>query len=74
VAETVQFGGEQLAFMATAPEMAGKGGQFWGNSKPGQHTFERVTISKEAQDAAKGQRLWKLSAAAVGLAPDEASI
>jgi len=71
VAETVDFGGGCLVTMAVGPQLEGKGAEFWSNSKPGQHTFEKVEVSKEAQDAAKARRLWELSARAVGLTPSE---
>lgn len=67
VAETVSFGGDTLVTMATGKELDGKSGVFWANSKPGQHTFEEVAVSKEAANDEEAARLWALSTAAVGL-------
>jgi protochlorophyllide reductase len=72
VGESVPFGGDCLARMVAGPELDGRGGLFFSNSRPGQHTFEEVPVSVEAADAARGRRLWELSAAAVGLAPADA--
>jgi len=68
VAETVDFGGNCLVTMAVGDKLEGVGGEFWSNSKPGQHTFEKVAVSTEASDDAQARRLWLLSAKAVGLA------
>lgn len=69
VAETVSGGGDCLVFMATSPEMEGKGGVYYNNDIPGfgKHSFEDAPPSEEARNSAEGQRLWALSERLVGL-------
>ena len=67
VGETVDFGGGCLATMAAGAAVAGRGGLFYSNARPGQHVFEPVPVSVEAADPARAARLWELSARAVGL-------
>ena len=61
------FVGGTFTTMTTGKELDGKSGVFWANSKPGQHTFEEVAVSKEAANDGEAARLWALSTAAVGL-------
>ena len=53
--------------MAVGEALEGKDGEFWANTKPGKHTFEKERISEEASDDAKASKLWNLSAKATGL-------
>jgi hypothetical protein len=73
VGETPSFGGGCLAYMTTLP--ASSKGLYY-SSPPGSvkygdaaygNQFTVDTVSVEAQDVAKGQRLWALSAQALGL-------
>lgn len=53
--------------MAAGEVLEGKDGEFWANTKPGKHTFEREKVSAEASDDSKASKLWSLSAKATGL-------
>ncbi|CAM9914969.1 unnamed protein product, partial [Discosporangium mesarthrocarpum] len=69
LAASVSQGGGTLAQIAQDPSMEGvPGGQFFATApgKPGS-PFAPREVSVEARDAAKGQRLWSLSAQCVGL-------
>lgn len=70
VAATVGQGGDTLVEMVTALSLQGgsKGGRFFA-TEPGKpdSSFSEQAVSVEAQDQAKGKRLWELSAGCVGL-------
>ena len=72
VGESVEWGGGCLEYMTT---VSTKGVYY--NSKPGSSKFGNEAygrefapsqVSKEAQDFAKGERLWKLSEKVLGIA------
>uniref|UniRef100_A0A7S2JSM7 Protochlorophyllide reductase n=1 Tax=Leptocylindrus danicus TaxID=163516 RepID=A0A7S2JSM7_9STRA len=73
VGETTSFGGGALEYMALSTDV--KSGEYY-TSKPGSSKygddaygvqFKETMVSKEALDAAKGKRLWELSAKLVGV-------
>lgn len=69
VAATVGQGGDALVGMVTEASLEeGAGGRFLATD-PGKpdSAFAAQAVSVEAQDVAKGQKLWELSAACVGL-------
>merc|ERR1712129_19481 len=67
IAETTEFGGDTLTFMALDPSLDGKSGLFYSAVPPGKHVFVDNTPSVEAQDASEAANLWKKSAAIVGI-------
>jgi len=72
VAETVDGGGDCLVYMATSPELEGKGGLYYNNGiAPGEgktgHKFERGEVSAEARDDAEAAALWQYSERLVGM-------
>ncbi|KAJ1638935.1 hypothetical protein T492DRAFT_940258 [Pavlovales sp. CCMP2436] len=66
-AETVEYGGGCIDFMAMSPELEGQGGLFYSDYPPGKHTLVLRTPSAEARDACKAAELWALSEKLVGL-------
>lgn len=70
VAATVGQGGDTLVDMVTALSLqeGSTGGRFFA-TEPGKpdSSFSGQAVSVEAQDEAKGKRLWELSAGCVGL-------
>lgn len=74
VAETVQGGGDCLAFMVADASLEGRTGVYFNNMTTGVpalspgHSFVEKDPSEEAQQAALGDQLWQASAALVGLA------
>ena len=69
VAASVGQGGDALVEMVTEASLQeGAGGRFLA-TEPGKpdSPFATQAVSVEAQDVSKGQRLWELSAACVGL-------
>lgn len=67
VAETTEFGGDCLTFMALDKSLDGKSGLFYSAIPPGQHVFVEKTPSPEALDEAKAKELWRRSAELVAL-------
>jgi protochlorophyllide reductase len=69
--ETPQRAGALLAGLAADPLPQTTGFQYWGNRVlgPGRLRFEIGQPSAEALDDSRAERLWNLSAAAVGLSP-----
>jgi len=67
IAETTEFGGDALTFMALDPSLSDRSGLFYSAVPPGQHVFTERTPSPEARDAEKAAELWRLSAAIVGV-------
>lgn len=63
-------GGDTLVEMVTALSLqdGSRGGRFFA-TEPGKpdSAFSEQAVSAEAQDEAKGKRLWELSAGCVGL-------
>ena len=62
VAESNEFGGAALAYLAVDPEVAGASGRWYDSYPPGAHQLAVHAASAEAQDAAKAKELWELSA------------
>lgn len=71
--ETPQRAGALLAGLAVDPLPEGAGFRYWSNRVlgPGRLRFEVGTPSAEASDDALAERLWTLSAAALGLSPQQ---
>eukprot|EP00633_Aureoumbra_lagunensis_P008009 CAMPEP_0197318530 /NCGR_PEP_ID=MMETSP0891-20130614/51426_1 /TAXON_ID=44058 ORGANISM="Aureoumbra lagunensis, Strain CCMP1510" /NCGR_SAMPLE_ID=MMETSP0891 /ASSEMBLY_ACC=CAM_ASM_000534 /LENGTH=362 /DNA_ID=CAMNT_0042809037 /DNA_START=135 /DNA_END=1226 /DNA_ORIENTATION=- len=67
VAETPQFGGSCLAFMATDPSLDGLTGAWFDTEPPGKHQLLCHLPSDEARDISKQKKLWALSDRLVGL-------
>jgi len=67
IAETTEFGGDTLCYMALQPSLDGKSGLFYSAVPPGAHVFVERTPSPEARDEAEAAELWKRSAALVGV-------
>ena len=69
--ETPQRAGALLAGLAADPLPQAAGFQYWSNRVlgPGRLRFEPCQPSAEARDDALAERLWTLSAEAVGLSP-----
>jgi len=68
VAETPQFGGACLAYMAAATELDGVSGAWYDTDPPGKHQLRAHDPSAEARDVDKQRKLWALSEALVGKA------
>lgn len=62
VAETNEFGGSGLAYLAVDPAMKGVQGGWYDSYPPGKHQLAVHTPSDEACDVSKQRRLWELSA------------
>jgi len=67
VAETVEFGGACMTYMALSPELDGKGGLWLNAVKPGAPVFEELEPSVEARDKEKAKLLFDTSSRLVGL-------
>jgi len=67
IAETTEFGGDTLTFMALDPSLDGKSGLFYSAVPPGQHVFVERVPSPEALNKAEAAELWRRSTAVVGL-------
>jgi len=61
VAETNDFAGSALAFLAVDPSMEGKTGGWYDALPLGKHSLGKHAPSAEAQDVGKAARLWELS-------------
>jgi len=61
VAETNDFAGSALAYLAVDPAMAGKTGGWYDALPLGKHSLGKHAPSTEAQDVPKQKRLWELS-------------
>lgn len=61
VAETNEFGGAGLAYLAVAPAVAGASGGWWDSDPPGAHQLRVHAPSAEARDSDKARALWELS-------------
>eukprot|EP00965_Chrysotila_dentata_P222837 6193212-Pleurochrysis_carterae.AAC.2 len=68
VAETVEFGGSGVAYLAVAPLDDRLNGAFFDNFPPGKHQLAVHAPSAEARDEAKQRKLWDLSCKLTGLA------
>lgn len=72
VGETPEWGGAALAYMVTSVETRGlyysspPGSSKYGNAAFG-NQFGPTTVSKEAQDVAKGEELWELTEKILGI-------
>lgn len=67
IAETTEFGGDTLTFMALDKSLEGKSGLFYSAIPPGAHVFVEKTPSPEALDEAKAKELWSRTAKVVAL-------
>jgi protochlorophyllide reductase len=66
VAETNEFGGSALAFMAVDPSLDGVSGGWYDTLPPGAHQLAKHAASEEARDEEEQRRLWELSTNLVG--------
>jgi len=62
VAETNEFGGAALAYLAVDADMNGAQGGWYDSYPPGKHQLALHAPSEEARDMDKQRRLWELSA------------
>lgn len=67
IAETTEFGGDTLTFMALDPSLEGRSGVFFSAIPPGAHTFVEKEPSAEARNATEAAELWRRSATLVGV-------
>ena len=79
VTETADGGGRCLEYMALSPELEGRGGLYYNNTLEGlplspRHAFAEDPGSEESRRPAEAARLWDLSAALAGVAPDLPSL
>ncbi|KAL1528956.1 hypothetical protein AB1Y20_010278 [Prymnesium parvum] len=68
VADTNEFGGSALAYMAVDPALDDVTGAWYDTLPPGKHQLAVHAASDEARDVEKQKRLWMLSSELVGLA------
>lgn len=67
VAETNEFGGSALAYLAVDPRLDGVSGKWFDTFPPGKHQLAVHPPSDEAQQVEKQKLLWALSSDLVGL-------
>jgi len=67
IAETTEFGGDTLCYMALDPSLNERSGLFYSAIPPGQHVFVEKQPSSEALNEAEAQALWQRSAQLVGV-------
>lgn len=67
VAETNEFGGSALAYLAVDPAVGRETGAWYDSYPPGKHQLAVHAPSEEAQQVEKQKRLWALSSKLVGL-------
>mmetsp|Transcript_18886 Transcript_18886/g.43896 ORF Transcript_18886/g.43896 Transcript_18886/m.43896 type:complete len:465 (-) Transcript_18886:207-1601(-) len=60
-AETNEFGGSGLAYLAVDPDVQGLSGGWYDSYPPGKHQLAKHAASEEARDQAKQSKLWDLS-------------
>lgn len=68
VAETNEFGGSGLAYLAVDPAVAGVTGKWFDSLPPGKHQLAVHPASEEARRVDSQEKLWKFSSKLVGLA------
>ncbi len=68
VAETSEFGGACLSYVATAPLLDSSTNGWWDTDPPGKHQLLCHLPSAEARSIDEQKELWRLSAGLVGLA------
>ena len=68
VAETTQFGGACLSYVATAPSLDQSTNGWWDTDPPGKHQLLCHLPLAEARSIDEQKELWRLSAGLVGLA------
>ena len=69
MAESNEFGGAALAYMAVDPALEGVTGRWYDTLPPGKHQLAVHPPSAEARDTEKQKALWEASEALVGLPP-----
>mmetsp|Transcript_43466 Transcript_43466/g.48703 ORF Transcript_43466/g.48703 Transcript_43466/m.48703 type:complete len:492 (-) Transcript_43466:24-1499(-) len=67
VAESNEFGGSALAYLAVDPAVAGKTGGWYDSAPPGKHQLAKHLPSTEAQNLEEQKLLWDLSSKLVGI-------
>jgi len=67
VAETNEFGGSALAYLAVDPKVEGVTGTWFDTLPPGKHQLAVHPASEEARRVESQQKLWSLSSGLVGL-------
>lgn len=67
MAESNEFGGSALAYMAVDPALDGVTGGWYDTLPPGKHQLAVHAPSEEAQEIDKQKLLWSLSSGLVGL-------
>ena len=67
VAESNEFGGSALSYMAVDPALDGRTGEWFDTLPPGKHQLAVHAPSDEAQNLDSQKKLWALSSALVGL-------
>jgi len=67
VAETNEFGGAALSYLAVSPALEGQTGGWYDSVPPGKHQLARHLPSIEAQNIDEQRMLWKLSEQLVGV-------
>jgi len=60
-AETKEFGGSAMAYLAVDPDMEGLSGGWYDSYPPGKHQLAKHAASEEARDEEKQRKLWDLS-------------
>ena len=65
VAESNEFGGSALAYMAVDPDLDGVTGGWYDSTPPGKHQLAKHAPSEEAQQQDKQKLLWEVSATCV---------
>jgi len=67
VAESNEFGGSALAYLAVDPAVNGKSGGWYDSAPPGKHQLAKHAPSTEAQNVEEQKLLWDLSSKVVGI-------
>jgi len=67
VAESNEFGGSALAYLAVDPALVGKTGGWYDSAPPGKHQLAKHLPSTEAQNLEEQKLLWDLSSKLVGI-------
>ena len=68
VAETNEFGGSALAYLAVDPALDGVSGEWFDTLPPGKHQLAVHPASEEARKKESQSQLWAISSKLVGVA------